>query len=471
MAIVGYFAEFYVSDEAGASDFNGGGPRFSANGGPVDSTIFASVAAGGLEISHGIGWTDVQVDDWIVWDVGNVLANGQEWRRVTSIAGLPASFTVHAAVNGAAAGGPGITIYVGGHWATANHAAGNTVGTDCEVDATSLNSSGYPPRVNVKGYAPGVYDHSGILFNGSGSSGRIATYEGYETEAGDRCPNGIRPVLLDNANMLLELGIPEYYSIVLFDCYMTGDHDMVGCTNPNTSEFNTFTDCRFTKSGASTNKNWVTPDINSSFFMGCEFISTTPNIFYMEASQSNFFGCLVEGGLGSIPVIGGPGVIDLRDGSSFLFSIAVNRDGHNTTEIYVGDYSIVLNCIVYCDSVLGIHTDQEDSIVENTIVYCDQQFEFYFQVDGVPCRNCRAYDVGIVPFRWDRGYINCVVEDSRLYDITNNRYQLGPNSPCIDAVDPDTFLFMSDIASSVMKLDIGPLQLRRRTKAVSPVTN
>ncbi len=458
MAIIGTYTEFYVSKEPGANDDNGGGPRFTANGSPVDSSVNCSVDGTGLIITNNAGnWTDVAIDDWIIWDINDLLGNGREWRRITA---LPAAnqITVNAVVNGGGAGGPNVKVIVGGHWLTINHALGRTLGTDCGVSMVSVNSLSHIPRINVKGYAPGVNDYSWMEPSLTGTSPIIISIEGYEIEAGDGCPNKIRPVLSDTDVIIFDTA--HYYSFDLIDIYGDGNTDVIRSTG-GLEEFHVFTNCRITKTGNAAGKQFVTSDIGRSLFLGCEFLMAGTGTVRTDMYGGNvLFGCRLEGGTDGVW-----GNLKL-EASMMLFTISSGSS--DTFGVFLEDNSFVSNCVSYNNSGPGYYSMYLATVVENSISLDNTFNEFFTTYEALSWPNNCGFGAAI-PFGGDNEYPNSIEADPRMYDPANDNFQLGPNSPCIDRAVPGVFPFMTAISDSIGKLDIGPFQSRRRVKAVSPV--
>ena len=176
------YTEFYVTKGGSVSNVNGGGPNLGAGDGPV----LALVGGGGAgatsdalgttitDLSGG-GWAACAVDDWLCFDT----AAAKEFARITNIAGNAA--TVTPAVTGNQADK---SCNVGGAWATLDH-AGDTVST------LFVNAAGSPPRVNIK-YNVAAYAEQAD-FDHDGTATIPLTFEGYESSAGDDCPNGNFP--------------------------------------------------------------------------------------------------------------------------------------------------------------------------------------------------------------------------------------------------------------------------------------
>jgi len=158
---------YRVTQEANASNLNGGGPRFGTNGGPVDSSDDCTVDVGDLTVivNNEGDWSDVQADDWLVWDTDGV----KEHRKVQSVAG--ANITLTSAVSGAAANKK---VRVGGAWKTLGHAADTVVAGD------TVYVKGGTPYTDLHG------DYGGVMaILTTGDHDAVITFEGYTDTPGD----------------------------------------------------------------------------------------------------------------------------------------------------------------------------------------------------------------------------------------------------------------------------------------------
>ena len=190
------YAEFYVTKGASAADTNGGGPNLGANDGPVLTlTNVDAVDIGGglftLENKDNTGWSTTAVDDYVCWDT----AGTKEFARVTGLAVGDDSdvISVYPMVS-ITPGVGGKTVNVGGAWATVDFAASN-------VTINFRNAAGDGPRVNVK-YNAAAYEET-VTMDSAGTTAIPIVFEGYETTAGDGCPNGNRPSISTTDHLIV----------------------------------------------------------------------------------------------------------------------------------------------------------------------------------------------------------------------------------------------------------------------------
>lgn len=191
------YTEFYVTKGASVSDVNGGGPRLGADDGPT-YTLTGGGGAGATATDNGAdsnvedlnngSWGDTAVDDWLCFDTAGV----KEIARVKAIdVGADADvITVTPQLTAAA----DKTCRVCGAWATVDHSAS-------VVTTSFVNAAGDPPRTNIK-YNAAAYAEDVTIDNDGTSAIRLA-WEGYESTAGDGCPNGNWPTIAGTGHAFL----------------------------------------------------------------------------------------------------------------------------------------------------------------------------------------------------------------------------------------------------------------------------
>ncbi len=450
------FAEFYVGKKFAASDDNGGGPRFTlVDGSPVDSAVNCSVDGTGLIITNNAGnWTDVAIDDWIIWDVNNILLNGQEWRRITA---LPAAnqITVHAVVNGGGAGGPNVEVIVGGQWSTIDHSLGNTVGTDCEVTPVSRNDAGDYPKVNIQGgFAPGVNDYiENLKVNTSGPG---VYYQGYEVVPGDGCPNGLRPVVRSAAAVdLLDLNMNDKRVFVDIHLKQVHDSNLLDSFFFPTSELNFFSRCLFEWNASTAGTRYIlSANVFGSHFSDCEFSMNNAGVgtITIASTMNRMVRCYFHGGdhvtYGNCYFLG----------SIVVFCVSV--DSVNGCGLYLTAGSKAFNCIAYNNAGVGFSSSHPSCMVNNSIAMNNGTFGFS-SPEGLKWSNNCAFGNTIVDYIGVGGitnrFPNCFTADPMFRNAGAGDFRLNAGSPCIGAAML-LLPFSDDIDEAISRLDIGVFQ-------------
>jgi len=350
------YTEFYVTKGAWASNLYGGGPRLGENDGPV---YFLPAGAGGATVAEGsetqitdlsgANWAGCLIDDWVRWDYEGV----KELRRITNITDDVA--TVHAACTVGAEKG----ISVGGAWETVDYAAST-------VSTAFVNAAGHPPRINVK-YSATAYPEA-VLVDYAGSGAIPITYEGYETTAGDGCPNGNVPIINSTgitctAVFFANVG-KNYIHVSNFDLRTsTGGDSGLYFTGANFSRI-------FNVKAQATGANGYGILISSTFAIAvnCQAVGAALDGFYVNTSS--MFNCRASG-------CGRYGFY-LHTGA-YVVAQGCIADGNGDDNIYVNsDWMLVANCVCY-GSVAGSgirlnDPNDESPTLMNNILYGNNQF-------------------------------------------------------------------------------------------------
>jgi len=349
------YTEFYVTKSAGVSNLNGGGPRLGANDGPVltltAGAAGATVAEGTeteiTDLSGGI-WTGCLIGDWLRWDTGGVA----EWRRITNIGGPVA--TVHAACTVGAQKG----VKVGGAWTTVDYAASS-------VSTASVNAAGHPPRINVK-YSATAYPEA-VLVDNVGTGAIPITFEGYETTAGDGCPNGNLPIINSTGIVCVAtFGVSNknYIHVSNLDLRTTTDGDTG--LQFNTSHYGRVFNVKAEATGA----NGYGITLSSSFVIAvnCQAIGAAVDGFYV--TNSSVFNCRATG-------CGRYGFY-LHQGA-YCVARGLIADNNGDDNIHINlDWMLVEGCVCY-GSVAGSgirlnDPTDESPMLMNNILYGNNQF-------------------------------------------------------------------------------------------------
>jgi len=180
------FENFYVTKGSAVADTNGGSmytgnSQVYTNDGPCTTrTNCSSDATGGFVTDDDAGgWGNAAAGDWICFDTGGT----KEFSIITAVTGNVLTLTGGWFVTGSA---NGKTVTVGGAWATIQHAADTITSTY----GVTYNA----PRINIK-YDAAAYAERVVLDTNSGIVTKPIVIEGYETTAGDGCPNGNKPLI------------------------------------------------------------------------------------------------------------------------------------------------------------------------------------------------------------------------------------------------------------------------------------
>ena len=180
--------EFFVTKGSAVADVNGGGPNLGTNDGPVATYANVDATDNGLgdhnldNNNGGAGWGATQVGDWICYDT----AAAKEYAIVValSVGADPDVINVLTSDGASLTDLTAVNVNVGGAWAAIDH------GTST-ITTGFVNAAGDPPAQYVK-YSATSYAEC-VTFDNSFTYDVPFLVEGYETTAGDGCPNGNYP--------------------------------------------------------------------------------------------------------------------------------------------------------------------------------------------------------------------------------------------------------------------------------------
>jgi len=349
------YTEFYVTKGTGASNLFGGGPRLRENDVPV---YFLPAGAGGATVAEGsetqitdlsgADWAGCLIDDWLCWDFEGV----KELRRITIIDGAVA--TVHAACTV----GVQKPVAVGGAWKTVDFAAST-------ITTAFVNTPGYAPRVNVK-YNAAAYAEVVVVDN-AGTGAIPITFEGYETTAGDGCPNGNLPIINSTDIVCVAtFGVSNknYIHVSNLDLRTTTDGDTG--LQFNTSHYGRVFNVKAEATGA----NGYGITLSSSFVIAvnCQAIGAAVDGFYV--TNSSVFNCRATG-------CGRYGFY-LHQGA-YCVARGLIADNNGDDNIHINlDWMLVEGCVCY-GSVAGSgirlnDPTDESPMLMNNILYGNNQF-------------------------------------------------------------------------------------------------
>ena len=436
------YTEFYVTKGAWASDTSGGGPRLGENDGPI---YFLSPGAGGATVAEGTetqitdlsgaNWAGALIDDWLCWDFEGV----KERRRIIDITGAVA--TVHAACTVGAEKG----VTVGGAWATVDYAAST-------ITTAFVNAAGDAPRVNVK-YNAAAYAET-VLVDNAGTGAIPITYEGYETTAGDGCPNGNLPIINSTGIVCVAtFGVSNknYIHVSNIDLRTTTDGDTG--LQYNTSHYGRVFNVKAQATGA--NSYGIT--LSSSFVIAvnCQAIGAALDGFYV--SNSSVFNCRATG-CGRYGFYLHQGAYCVARGL-----IADNNGGDN---IHINsDWMLVEACVCYGSAEgsgirLNDPTD-ESPMLMNNILYGNNQFGIEADTAYHEVADWNAFGAnGTARSNIDAGIHDVVLTADPFVNAAGGNFALnnaaGGGALCLAAGFPGTLVD----AVNIGRADIGALQHR-----------
>ena len=202
------FEEFYVTKGSAVADTNGGSmyagnSQVYTNDGPCTTRTNCSSDATGAFVTDDDagGWGNAAAGDWICFDTGGT----KEFSIIAAVTGDVLTLTGGWFVTGSASGK---TVNVGGAWATIQHAA--------DTITSSYGVTYNAPRINIK-YDEAAYAEQVDIDTNGGTVIDPITFEGYETTAGDGCPNGNKPLIESStAGDTWELGALNYLAFINF---------------------------------------------------------------------------------------------------------------------------------------------------------------------------------------------------------------------------------------------------------------